>query len=79
MPPMSLWRPDKMRDLTYTQFWELVRERQIDSVGLVCMTARQSQPTRQAMLFGPDMCVIGLAQTEGAPGPLPMCLHVCCC
>eukprot|EP00891_Asterochloris_glomerata_P002381 jgi/Astpho2/2381/Aster-05640 len=31
MPPMSLWRPDKMRDLTYTQFWELVRERQIDS------------------------------------------------
>lgn len=34
MPPMSLWRPDKMRDLTYTQFWELVRERQIDSVSL---------------------------------------------
>ena len=37
MPPMSLWRPDKMRNLTYTQFWELVRERQIESVSLVCM------------------------------------------
>ena len=53
MPPMSLWRPDKMRDLTYTQFWELVRERQIESVSLVCMTARQRQPSRCVRMLLP--------------------------
>eukprot|EP00887_Chlorella_sp_A99_P003366 scaffold26.g3366.t1 len=25
----TAWRPDKLREMTYTQFWELVRERQV--------------------------------------------------
>ena len=61
MPPMSLWRPDKMRELTYTQFWELVRERQIQSVSLVCMTARQDMHSRQAVpLWTCHVCDWGL-------------------
>ena len=74
MPPMSLWRPDKMRELTYTQFWELVRERQVESVSPACMPARQSLHSRQAMLFGTChvcdwTCSDHKTQTKRAPGP----------
>ncbi|KAI7835886.1 hypothetical protein COHA_010231 [Chlorella ohadii] len=27
---VTAWRPDKLREMTYTQFWNLVRERKID-------------------------------------------------
>ena len=30
--PQTTWRPDLMKRLTYTQFWQLVKERQIDKV-----------------------------------------------
>jgi len=29
---MTAWRPDKLREMTYTQFWQLISERQIDKV-----------------------------------------------
>lgn len=33
-------RPDKMRDMTYTQFWNLVRERKVDTVSAPAAAAR---------------------------------------
>ena len=30
--PGTAWRPDKYRDMTYTQFWHLVQQKQIDKV-----------------------------------------------
>ncbi len=34
---VTAWRPDKLKDMTYTQFWQLISERQIDRVrGAVC-------------------------------------------
>lgn len=32
MALQSAWRPDKLKDMTYTQFWNLVGERQIEKV-----------------------------------------------
>ncbi len=32
MALQSAWRPDKLKDMTYTQFWNLVLERQVESV-----------------------------------------------
>ena len=32
MAVMTAWRPDKLREMTYTQFWQLISERQIDRV-----------------------------------------------
>ncbi len=29
---VTSWRPDKLKDMTYTQFWQLISERQIDRV-----------------------------------------------
>ncbi|PSC74371.1 ATP-dependent zinc metalloprotease chloroplastic [Micractinium conductrix] len=29
---VTAWRPEKLREMTYTQFWNLVRERKVDSV-----------------------------------------------
>ena len=31
MSLQSAWRPDKLKDMTYTQFWNLVGERQVES------------------------------------------------
>ena len=28
----TAWRPDKLKEMTYTQFWHLVQQRQIDKV-----------------------------------------------
>ena len=33
MVPQTAWRTDRMKDMTYTQFWHLVRERRVDKVG----------------------------------------------
>ena len=30
--PMTAWRVDRMKDMTYTQLWFLIREHQIDKV-----------------------------------------------
>ena len=44
----TAWRPDKLKEMTYTQFWHLVQQRQIDKVthaldamckALVCVDA----------------------------------------
>ena len=32
----TAWRPDKLREMTYTQFWQLISERQIDRVRARC-------------------------------------------
>ncbi|KAL4452773.1 hypothetical protein ABPG75_008435 [Micractinium tetrahymenae] len=29
---VTAWRPEKLREMTYTQFWNLVRERKVDTV-----------------------------------------------
>ena len=29
---VTAWRPDKLKDMTYTQFWQLISERQIERV-----------------------------------------------
>ena len=34
--PCPCRRPDKLRDMTYTQFWQLVRERKVDKASLRC-------------------------------------------
>ncbi len=28
----TAWRPDKLKEMTYTQFWRLIQQRQIDRV-----------------------------------------------
>ena len=33
-PVQTLWKPDKMKKLTYTQFWNLVREGKVEQVSL---------------------------------------------
>lgn len=30
--PQTMWRIDRLREMTYTQFWHLIQERQIDRV-----------------------------------------------
>ena len=32
VPPQTAWRTDRMRNMTYTQFWQLVNERRVDKV-----------------------------------------------
>jgi hypothetical protein len=31
----TAWRPDKLKEMTYTQFWSLVKERQIEKVIII--------------------------------------------
>ena len=31
-PPQTAWRIDRMKNMTYTQFWQLVKERRVDKV-----------------------------------------------
>lgn len=31
-PVQTLWKPEKMKKLTYTQFWNLVNEHKVDHV-----------------------------------------------
>lgn len=33
--PQTAWRTDRMKNMTYTQFWQLVNERRVDKVPLV--------------------------------------------
>lgn len=33
-PPQTAWRIDRMKNMTYTQFWQLVKERRVDKVPL---------------------------------------------
>lgn len=40
-PVQTLWKPEKMKKLTYTQFWNLVKERKVDRV---CHTAPSRPP-----------------------------------
>lgn len=30
VPPQTAWRLDRMKNMTYTQFWQLVKERRVD-------------------------------------------------
>ena len=30
VPPQTAWRLDRMKHMTYTQFWQLVKERRVD-------------------------------------------------
>ena len=30
--PQTAWRIDRMKNMTYTQFWQLVKERRVDKV-----------------------------------------------
>ena len=30
--PQTAWRVDRMKNMTYTQFWQLVKERRVDKV-----------------------------------------------
>ena len=30
--PATIWRVDRLREMTYTQFWQLIQERQIERV-----------------------------------------------
>jgi len=39
---MSMWRLDKLKDVTYTQFWILVREGHIEKVHLVNLVPSQN-------------------------------------
>ncbi|KAL0023679.1 hypothetical protein WJX79_000645 [Trebouxia sp. C0005] len=32
--PQTMWRVDRLRDMTYTQFWHLIQERQIARVSV---------------------------------------------
>ncbi len=32
--PQTAWRVDRMRNMTYTQFWQLVKERRVDKVSV---------------------------------------------
>lgn len=32
MALQSAWRVDKLKDMTYTQFWNLIKERQVEKV-----------------------------------------------
>jgi hypothetical protein len=32
VPPQTAWRTDRMKNMTYTQFWQLVNERRVDKV-----------------------------------------------
>ncbi len=41
MIPQTSWRRDLMKGMTYTQFWQLVKERQIDKA------RRVSRPRRR--------------------------------
>ena len=34
--PQTTWRPDLMKRLTYTQFWQLIKEGQIEKVRPCC-------------------------------------------
>lgn len=34
--PQTAWRVDRMKNMTYTQFWQLVKERRVDKVRPFC-------------------------------------------
>lgn len=36
--PQTMWRVDRLREMTYTQFWQLIQERQIARVSM-CMSS----------------------------------------
>ena len=42
---VTSWRPDKLKDMTYTQFWQLISERQIERVRCSVLSAN-CQPAR---------------------------------
>jgi hypothetical protein len=66
MALQSAWRPDKLKDMTYTQFWALVKERQVDTVRYsddrrsVFVTTKASAPggartEKVGLPFDPDL------------------------
>lgn len=44
----TAWRPDKLKEMTYTQFWQLVQQRQIDKV---CSRSPHRPPCMQLPAF----------------------------
>jgi hypothetical protein len=48
----TAWRPDKLKEMTYTQFWHLVQQRQIDKV-------RRLRDAACGRLFDPCTCDAG--------------------
>lgn len=43
-------RPEKLREMTYTQFWNLVRERKVDTVSRACWSRGQARGWRRCSL-----------------------------
>mmetsp|Transcript_12892 Transcript_12892/g.38943 ORF Transcript_12892/g.38943 Transcript_12892/m.38943 type:complete len:1018 (-) Transcript_12892:2774-5827(-) len=64
--PMSAWRPDLLRDMTYTQFWTLVQHRMVEKVRYtfdsrsVIVTTKETAPggartEKVGLPFDPDL------------------------
>ncbi len=39
VPPQTAWRLDRMKNMTYTQFWQLVKERRVDQASAALAAA----------------------------------------
>lgn len=54
--PQTMWRVDRLRDMTYTQFWHLIQERQIARVSN-CLLHVKSGRTASCDAFVLHSCV----------------------
>ena len=56
---VTAWRPDKLKDMTYTQFWQLISERQIDRVSQLAAGSvlRQAAHAETACVPGSTPCI----------------------
>ena len=52
----TAWRPDKLREMTYTQFWQLISERQVDRVRARTSCSRRIIGMSGQRLLGLQAC-----------------------
>lgn len=41
--PMTAWRTDRMKDMTYSQLWLLIKERRVDQVSSILLCLGESE------------------------------------
>lgn len=49
--PQTAWRTDRMKNMTYTQFWQLVQERRVDKVGGLVAASVLSGPRPMLLIL----------------------------
>ena len=61
--PQTTWRPDLMKRLTYTQFWQLVKERQIEKVWIRLPLFEELALGNSRIGTAPSACAAGLRRS----------------